>query len=462
MSTAVNSSVSSSSSSCESLSLCNGSPLTPSVVRSLLVNSFPGLPAIKSLTVSDRYAYLMSTAARVNIDYEGEEAGEPFPNSAFFKRMVPGELEHLRMKLKSSPNKLARDVKSYNVEVSFLSSKACQAFKRDAMEAGGPMTPDVYSAEVMPDEEDPINSKFSILMSDFASDKWDHRGQLRRSEILRVLGAIGTFHGYFWNGRVGELPAASAPAADLRRDVWDRGCYWSPDRQGDYLNDLEGIWERNEYWKWILTGSDGDSYAGKVRSMGSRLARCASEAARSTHRQNDEGQFMDDPHRTLIHGDLKAANLFLSPAGQVGVIDFQWLGWGLPSTDVMYAIVANVSFDSVIDVETYAEAEEEFLSAYWESLVASLVKFKAASSADEARAMYKMSDLRSQYELSFLDFCRTVFSYHWDRIKAIGSDGLKVITDNKDFKAKNAYNKDLAAARWLVRRCNDLLEKRGL
>ena len=52
-----------------------------------------------------------------------------------------------------------------------------------------------------------------------------------------------------------------------------------------------------------------------------------------------------------------------------------------------------------------------------------------------------------------LKTCRTVFAYHWIRIKASPA----VLEKNKLSLGRNSYNKSLAHAKWLVAACHRAL-----
>ena len=55
--------------------------------------------------------------------------------------------------------------------------------------------------------------------------------------------------------------------------------------------------------------------------------------------------------RTIVHGDAKAANVFLRETAeselQVGLIDFQWCGFGLAATEVAHHILAALDIEAL-------------------------------------------------------------------------------------------------------------------
>ena len=169
--------------------------------------------------------------------------------------------------------------------------------------------------------------------------------------------------------------------------------------------------------------------------------------------------------RTLIHGDPKAANLFIRPAGsdpiagsdpagsgeavEVGLIDFQWTGFGLAATDVAHHLCAAVSTDAL-----EGDGERRLLDHYHAELCAALaVEGVAGSATEAAERVIPRQLLQSQYETAVLDMCRLVFSYQWSRFKESSS---------ADSLNRNSYNKDMRNAVWLVARGDELLRARGV
>jgi len=238
---------------------------------------------------------------------------------------------------------------------------------------------------------------------------------------------------------------------------------------------MAAAWERGGWASHFGDGSEAH-----VR-LGARLASAAPACARASHLylagdaadadvawggadgevERDSGvpspRCAGHPHRTLLHGDLKAANLFF-PAegaavdvqGEVGLIDFQWSGWGLGSVDLAYLVAASAK-GGAMDADGAAEAE--LLEAYRAELCAGLASFGLDPDAEAPSA----EALRASYELALLDFCTAVFGYHWPRIAATPD----VLRAREHMLGSNAYNKDLASARWLVARCAALLDRHG-
>ncbi|GBG24623.1 Hypothetical Protein FCC1311_008422 [Hondaea fermentalgiana] len=72
---------------------------------------------------------------------------------------------------------------------------------------------------------------------------------------------------------------------------------------------------------------------------------------------------------TIIHGDLKAANLFLSEDACAGV-DFQFSGLGLGCVDLAYFFFPDARGD-------YFDAMPGLINAYWDALVETCPRFAA-------------------------------------------------------------------------------------
>ena len=104
----------------------------------------------------------------------------------------------------------------------------------------------------------------------------------------------------------------------------------------------------------------------------------AKEIGISAHPFYEEGVRPElEKYRTLIHGDPKQANIFLrygddnaNCGPEVGLIDFQWSGFGLAATDLAHHISAAVTPDCV----SYDGSKEaELIDYYYSCLSNALV-----------------------------------------------------------------------------------------
>jgi len=193
-----------------------------------------------------------------------------------------------------------------------------------------------------------------------------------------------------------------------------------------------------------------------LATLGGRLQTVAKEVAAGAHPfdvSSGGDASANARFKTLIHGDPKAANLFIrdgSGSTEVGLIDFQWSGWGLAATDVAHHICAAVAPDALVDADSLDQSS--LLSHYHTELCHALTDFGVVSSAEEADATLLSRELlQAQYEVALLDMCRLVFGYQWSRFK---------LSDTPESLNRNSYNKDLRNAAWLVQKCDELLTKR--
>ena len=104
--------------------------------------------------------------------------------------------------------------------------------------------------------------------------------------------------------------------------------------------------------------------------------------------------------RTLMHRDPKQANLFFrrSPDSdelQVGIIDFQWTGFGLAATDVAYFLSAAVHADILED-----DGEEMYRRHYYDELRRHLVEYGAFDSEEDVVRQFGYETFVEQYPTS--------------------------------------------------------------
>ena len=178
--------------------------------------------------------------------------------------------------------------------------------------------------------------------------------------------------------------------------------------------------------------------------------------------------------RTLIHGDAKAANVFLRDSAEhaegveIGLIDFQWMGFGLGVVDATHVIAASVDPQalgfpegdttgaSLRDGAFNSNAAHDLFKHYYEEFIDASVLNGAAGSSEEARALWPMEEAAEQYDCAILDFSRVVFGYQWVRVGA-SPESLQAAAESYN---KNSYNKSLLNALWLVRECDAALKRR--
>mmetsp|Transcript_25033 Transcript_25033/g.69034 ORF Transcript_25033/g.69034 Transcript_25033/m.69034 type:complete len:852 (-) Transcript_25033:3662-6217(-) len=428
-----------------------------------------------SVPEDDAWRGLMSNGVRFQLEWEEtgnaaeeeeEEPSESPPSDIFYKRIVMANLDHARDKLKTAPHKLTRDVRSYQVETSFLTSNACKYLIDDA----GIKINKVLSSDLRPVLADTpkelLDSSFSIFLEYFqTSDGWKQHWLLPREETLASLEQLANMHAYFWHGSDFWKKDEGKAGKDLESAVWPNGGYMQPKLQGyDQLKKVRSGWEgRYPSFRDNLENVP-ELQGADIQSLGKRLEEVAPIVGIKAHPFAD-AETKDSElskYRTLIHGDPKHANFFFrktqeSASGaeriEVGMIDFQWSGFGLAATDVAHHITSAVSSSNVC---FGGERESYLLDHYYSCLSKALVKFGVGKDEVEvATSIFPRETLQQQYEVAFLDICRIVFAYAWRRWKAEDEP-------TEESFNRNAYNKSLDSALWLITRCHVYLETQQL
>ena len=380
--------------------------------------------------------------------------------SYFYKRVVMRDLPAARAKARAQPAKLRRDVHSFSVEAGFLGSEAARALR---LEARSLTVPRLLASLCAPDDADPVRSRFALLLEDLAPEEgWRQTGLLNGREARRALAALAEFHAFFWEGAAGDGP-------EVRDAVWPRGAHWQPGFATANLlaEALTDNWPALEPLLRCLDDEEEEDDEGQgsaplaASDLGARLRKVAAEVAQDAHERVPPGM------RTLIHGDLKAANVFLrdddddddddAPAKEEGargvaLIDFQFCGAGLAATDLAHFICA------ALDADAAAE-DQALLDHYHDRLCRDLARFGAAASPeDAARTVLPRDTPPRQYDTGVLDMCRLVLGYQWPRIRA----SPEALRANAAKPAVNSFNKNTRNATWLLRRCDTILKSRGL
>ena len=441
----------------------DGIPFTiDEIRRQILQDDADKGPSLKGYSVPESGAWrgLMSTGGRMILDWDNDEFyAKDLPSSVFYKRVVMSDLAHARDKLKNAPHKLVRDVRSYQVETAFLTSKACQEglFQDTDIRINK-----VFGSDLRPVSEGgpraQLESRFSVLLEDFdVADGWFHQWLLDEEGTKAALKTFAQIHAYFWtgskfwkkdNGKLGE---------ELKRAIWPNGGYMQPALQGydQYENIAKGWMGRYPTFKDALAEIP-ELQGAELDSLGERLEKIAAVVGKKVHPFSNpaENYGEAEKYKTLIHGDPKQANIFFKHGAngknlEVGLIDFQWCGFGLAATDVAHHISAAV-LPSCVSYD--GSKEKDLLDYYYACLSKDLVKFGVAEVEEEIEEkIFPRAVLQEQYEIAILDICRMVFAYAWRRWKAESEPTAASLN-------RNAYNKSFSSALWLITRCYVLLE----
>uniref|UniRef100_A0A7R9ZE50 CHK kinase-like domain-containing protein n=1 Tax=Pseudictyota dubia TaxID=2749911 RepID=A0A7R9ZE50_9STRA len=419
----------------------DGDPLSPEYIAQKM-----GIANVESYICPEKDAFrgFMSNACRVQLLPGGE--------TAFYKRIVFEDLDHAQEKLRHAPFKLVRDAQSCQVVASFLSSKAC----RSVVEKTGVHIPKCYDAQLRPNHSKPIKSKFSFLLEDLSpSDGWYQQWLLHDIEECKAtLSTYAKIHAFFWDGSSFWNDADAAK--ELEAAVWESGSYVQPEAQSfDQCKIVAKEWaeKRLKFEKELSSFDYWDDLGERLESVAENCGRLAHPFADDTLSESYK------KYRTFTHGDPKQANLLFRRSSEstleVGLIDFQWAGFGLAASDIAHFITSAVHADRLVD-----GGEEILLRYYFDELQKYLVEFGAFDTVEDARKGFSFSTFMDQYEVATLDICRLMIAYTWSRFKE------PVEREDKEGCArtmnKTSYNKSIPNIVWLLSRCDEIMKSRGV
>ncbi len=175
-----------------------------------------------------------------------------------------------------------------------------------------------------------------------------------------------------------------------------------------------------------------------MEALGGRVQAAAVVAGREAHPFSAEDVSADvEEWRTLIHGDLKAANVLVK-GDDVALLDFQYVGDGLAATDLAHFLTASVAGSELLKDGTLRDGD--LVDLY-------LAEFATLRDIDG-------DAFRRQFETAVVDKARFVFSYLWPRIDASPAE----LERGAGIWNRNSYNKDVKAAVWLVARTAHALD----
>lgn len=396
----------------------------------------------------DAFRGFMSNACRVKLLPEGP--------TAFYKHVIFEDLPHAREKLRTMPHKLTRDSKSYQVVAEFLLSEACHRMRQDT----GVCIPKCYHAQLEPNHDHPMESKFSFLFEDFApADGWYQQWLLDDTESVQAaLQTLAKIHAYFWDGSNFWKNHPKA-AQELEKSIWKSGSYVQPQAQG---------WEQCQLVasEWATKKMRFEPELSKFDywdTLGERLESMAEECGRVAHPFADDVSDTGLPedyqkYRTFTHGDPKQANMLFKKTNdnlQLGLIDFQWSGFGLAATDIAHFITSAVHADMLVD-----GGEETLMRYYYDELQTHLVEFGVYSSVKDAQEQYSYDTFEDQYEIGVLDLCRLMIAYTWDRFEEpVEKNDIAGCARTMN---KTSYNKSVPNIVWLLSRCDEIMKSRGV
>uniref|UniRef100_A0A0G4IAH1 3'(2'),5'-bisphosphate nucleotidase 1 n=1 Tax=Chromera velia CCMP2878 TaxID=1169474 RepID=A0A0G4IAH1_9ALVE len=351
---------------------------------------------------SEAIRFRLSEAVRLRAVLERQQGGEGEGEkqrgtaSFFFKRMVPRDLPDVRTR---EEGRLQETVESALVEACFLSGEASALGQETGLRL-----PRLLSLESSHFPHSPLDSSFCTLMEDLSNPRACVNSGLRgeaveqreyffwkgadgggRGDAAAVLDALARFHAFFWEG--GGPFARTRPVREAVSEILKE----PPSR---HLIGEEGgvlpVWHVGSFWA-MRDSEIGNSSAavGGLRAFLDRWGDFVSKAPGGISKEQLEGLVtakwgqmgqeilrLREKPCTAVHGDFKAANIFL-PSGtgifeeeadakgegleRPALIDFQWMGRGRPAFDLVYFMLSSVDPESLY-------RDEEMVRFYYERL----------------------------------------------------------------------------------------------
>ncbi len=174
---------------------------------------------------------------------------------------------------------------------------------------------------------------FGILMPDLTGVLFDWATPISVEQLDRVLAGLAALHGYPWDDGDGGL------GSNLGDPDWTRGGPWCPIRERITLICRSSL-ERS--------GPQREAVASRLLPGWHSFDRLATPAARDLIAMLDDDprplvDALEGQPKTLIHGDLKLANVGIGADGVVETVDWQMVSIAPIAIELGWFLVANVA-----------------------------------------------------------------------------------------------------------------------
>ena len=302
---------------------------------------------------------------------------------------------------------LRRDLLSNRVEARFyrefapiLSSRGVELFKALAVDERLAWLDEQASASATDAHQ--LNGGVLLLLECADERRHIQSSPLTAAQAKLALSSLARFHAAAWE----DVDLLTSAAARLHEGG---GCWWSLAQRGaDEMARMHELWPR--FLRGFAHLDPELLNRSSVVELPRRLAALAHWVA------EELAVTPSQPHCTLIHGDYKAANLFLPVSehdetdgtveeqAAVVPVDFQWVGFGLGMRDVAYHITHAVEVDALAP----EGAEEALVRCYCNSLRTRLAA--SAKAAGGVASAYDDAIAMRHYRLACVDYARLLLT----------------------------------------------------
>ncbi|RLN64551.1 hypothetical protein BBJ28_00009497 [Nothophytophthora sp. Chile5] len=340
-----------------------------------------------------------STVAKLRVSFKDQD----HQTTLFLKKSVRHELPP------RSAAHWARDLASYRTEATFYAHFAARLQARGVAivrpfavfqsDASGRCSPNLVASppSVAVESQATQPENFLLLLEclddgdDSSPSTYEAADCLELEDTRQVLRYLAALHASAW-GQPRLLAQAGA-------ELWPAACWWAYPKRGELeLAQAASVWPGvlRHFRSFFEAEDSGLPSMAELASLGQRMIQHAAYISAS---------LSEAPRlQTLVHGDLKSANLFFETRSrEVVAFDWQWSGLGLGALDVANLLNTSVSISLLSDDRD----EQELLQFYHTCLTEKLRTLGMETSS------YSFAAFERHYMLATLEYGRLLISNFW-------------------------------------------------
>ncbi len=352
-------------------------------VQHMLNKVFYGKGELAGVECQDARMMGFSGASVREVKCQWMGADHSLPNKVFIKNII---LEPPKNANEDALFKWRRNRLSYLNEITFLEQYA------PTLRGNGANIPDVYKVLHQGTPEGEGDSVESFL---FVSESMSRSGiqqviEFEDAQFKSALRWLARLHGSY-QGMISEGGGKEG------EDVWREGTHLAlSKRPPKELVSLPENWQKFcEAFGWPAFGGLGARVAAIAPKIAAQLSPLGGE---------ESSECLPLGAFTLVHGDAKPANLFFAEReGMVDTfaIDFQWSGWGIASTDIIYLIATGLCDSHVNSLDL----DKDVLKVYHEALIEELGKRRVPPAQHTT-----YEELTYHFQLATIDYVRWIMA----------------------------------------------------